>query len=336
MNGQIYLFTVLIILVLIIAVALILKRLAEIKEATKPDETLKDWLKSQQQSSQVMSRAINERLDNAARVIGQVQKNIGEMSEIGRGMKDIQEFLRSPKLRGNIGEQVLKELLAQMLPKNSFFLQHTFKSGAKVDAAIKTSAGIIPVDSKFPMENCRRLMGAKNESEKKEAEKEFVKDVKKHIDDIANKYILTEEGTIDYALMYLPSETVYYEVVNNIELFDYGGKKRVLPVSPTTFYAYLRAILMSFEGQKIEQRAQYILAAIKAIQKDYLKVEENLSVLGKHVQNAYNQMSNVNTGFTQLGQKINTTQNLGQSEHQDKLPKKIKLDNDWNLRKKIK
>ena len=326
--AEFYLLFALIILGLFIAVFFILRKLAEIKEATKPDETLKDWLKSQQQSSQVMSRAINERLDNAARVIGQVQKNIGEMSEIGRGMKDIQEFLRSPKLRGNIGEQVLKELLAQMLPKNSFFLQHTFKSGAKVDAAIKTSAGIIPVDSKFPMENCRRLMGAKNESEKKEAEKEFVKDVKKHIDDIANKYILTEEGTIDYALMYLPSETVYYEVVNNIELFDYGGKKRVLPVSPTTFYAYLRAILMSFEGQKIEQRAQYILAAIKAIQKDYLKVEENLSVLGKHVQNAYNQMSNVNTGFTQLGQKINTTQNLGQSEHQDKLPKKIKLDND--------
>jgi len=328
MVAEFYLLFALIILGLFIAVFFILRKLAEIKEATKPDETLKDWLKSQQQSSQVMSRAINERLDNAARVIGQVQKNIGEMSEIGRGMKDIQEFLRSPKLRGNIGEQVLKELLAQMLPKNSFFLQHTFKSGAKVDAAIKTSAGIIPVDSKFPMENCRRLMGAKNESEKKEAEKEFVKDVKKHIDDIANKYILTEEGTIDYALMYLPSETVYYEVVNNIELFDYGGKKRVLPVSPTTFYAYLRAILMSFEGQKIEQRAQYILAAIKAIQKDYLKVEENLSVLGKHVQNAYNQMSNVNTGFTQLGQKINTTQNLGQSEHQDKLPKKIKLDND--------
>ncbi len=328
MMPEFYLLLALIIVVLFIAVFLILRKLAEIKEATKPDETLKDWLKSQQQSSQVMSRAINERLDNAARVIGQVQKNIGEMSEIGRGMKDIQEFLRSPKLRGNIGEQVLKELLAQMLPKSSFFLQHTFKSGAKVDAAIKTSAGIIPVDSKFPMENCRRLMGAKNESEKKEAEKQFVKDVKKHIDDISNKYILTEEGTIDYALMYLPSETVYYEVVNNTELFDYGGKKRVLPVSPTTFYAYLRAILMSFEGQKIEQRAQYILAAIKAIQKDYLKVEENLSVLGKHVQNAYNQMNNVNSGFTQLGQKINTTQNLGQSERQEKLPKKIKLNND--------
>jgi len=312
-NREIYLLSVLIIIVVATAVVLIFRKLAEIKEATKPDETLKDWLKSQQQSSQLMSRSINERLDNAARVIGQVQRNIGEMSEIGRGMKDIQEFLRSPKLRGNIGEQVLKELLAQMLPKSSFFLQHTFKSGVKVDAAIKTSAGIIPVDSKFPMENFRRMIGAQNETEKKAAEKEFIKDVKKHIDDIASKYILTEEGTIDYALMYLPSETVYYEVVNNTELFDYGGKKRVLPVSPTTFYAYLRAILMSFEGQKIEERAQQILAAIKAIQKDYLKVEDNLLILGKHVQNAYNQMSNVSTGFTQLGQKINSTQNLGES-----------------------
>ena len=312
MGKEIYLLSALIITALVIAIFLILKKLAEIKEATKPDETLKDWLKSQQQSSQIMSRSINERLDNAARVISQVQRNIGEMSEIGRGMKDIQEFLRSPKLRGNIGEQVLKDLLAQMLPKNSFFLQHTFKSGVKVDAAIKTSAGIIPVDSKFPMENFRKMIGAQNETEKKSFEKEFVKDVKKHIDDISNKYILTEEGTIDYALMYLPSETVYYEVVNNTELFDYGGKKRVLPVSPTTFYAYLRAILMSFEGQKIEEHAQQILSAIKAIQKDYLKVEENLSVLGRHVQNAYNQMNNVNAGFNQLGQKINSTQTLGQ------------------------
>lgn len=327
MNGQIYLLLALIIIALFIAVFLILRRLSEIKEMARPDETLKEWVKSQQQSSQSMSRSINERLDNAARVIGQVQRNIGEMSEIGRGMKDIQEFLRSPKLRGNIGEQVLKELLAQMLPKNSFFLQHTFKSGVKVDAAIKTSAGIISVDSKFPMENFRKMVGAQNEGEKKAAEKEFIRDVKKHIDDIANKYILTEEGTIDYALMYLPSETVYYEVVNNTELFDYGGGKRVLPVSPTTFYAYLRAILMSFEGQKIEQRASQILASIKAIHKDYLKVEDNLAVLAKHVQNSYNQMNNVSNGFTQLGQKINSTQNLGQVDTQAKLLKKIKLDN---------
>lgn len=311
MSRDIYLIAALIIAGLAIIFYFLNKKLSEIKEATRPDETLKEWLKSQQEASQTMSRAINERLDNAARVIGAVQRNIGEMSEIGRGMKELQEFLRSPKLRGNIGEQVLKELLGQMLPKQSFYFQYTFKSGVTVDAAIKTASGMIPVDSKFPMENFRKMTAAKNDEEKKIFEKGFVKDVKTHIDDIASKYILTEEGTIDYALMYIPSEAVYYEIVNNPELFDYSGKKRVLPVSPMTFYAYLRAILMSFEGQKIEARARQILAAIRAVQKDYQKVEENLSVLGKHIQNAYNQMSNVTSGFTQLGQKLSSTQALG-------------------------
>jgi len=298
------------------------RKLSDLAEKQKPSEELLEIIKMLQSDSkenrkilldslQTNTRALNDRLDNAARVIGQVQKNIGEMSEIGRGMKELQEFLRSPKLRGNIGEQVLKELLGQMLPKQSFNLQYTFKSGAIVDAAIKTASGIIPVDSKFAMENFRRMNAAQAEVEKKAAEKDFIKDVKNHIDSISAKYILTEEGTIDYALMYLPSESVYYEVVNNTELFDYAGKKRVLPVSPMTFYAYLRTILMSFEGQKIEARARQILLAIRAIQKDYTKVEDNLSVLGRHVQNAYNQMSNVLSSFTLLGQKLTSTQSLG-------------------------
>lgn len=312
MPNEFYLLAALIIGAIALAAFLINKKLAEIKEATRPDDTLVEWLKSQQATSQETSKAINERLDRAARVIAGVQKSIGEMSEIGRGMKDLQEFLRSPKLRGNIGEQVLKELLGQMLPKKSFNLQYSFKSGAKVDAAIRTTAGIIPVDAKFPMENFRKMTAAKTDEEKKMFEKELVRDVKKHIDDISSKYILTEEGTIDYALMYLPTEAVYYEVVNNSDLFDYAGNKRVLPVSGTTFYAYLRAILMSFEGQKIEAKAGQILASIRAVQKDYNKVEDNLSVLGKHIQNAYNQMSNVLSGFTLLGQKLSSTQALGE------------------------
>ncbi len=262
-------------------------------------------------SLQRNTHSLNVRLDEATRVIGQVQKNVGEMSEIGRGMKDLQEFLRSPKLRGNIGEQVLRELLGQMLPKSSFHLQYAFKSGEKVDAAIKTAAGIIPIDSKFPMENFRRMSEAKTDLEKKQVEKDFVRDVKKHIEAISKKYILTEEGTIDYALMYIPSESVYYEIVNNMDLYDYSSAKRVMPVSPTTFYAYMRAILMSFEGQKIEARAKEILSAIRSIQKDYMKVEDNLGVLQKHLNNAYNMMASVFTSFTQLGQKISSTQSLG-------------------------
>ena len=313
---------------IIVAVALVVlviflnKKLSEIKNSQKPSEELLEIIKMLQTGSkedrrvllnslQQNTQAMNERLDNAARVISQVQKNIGEFSEIGRGMKDLQDFLRSPKVRGNIGEQVLKEMLGQFLPKKSFNLQYTFKSGEKVDAAIKTAGGIIPVDSKFPMENFRKMTGADTDADKKIYEREFVKDVKKHIDDIGRKYILTEEGTIDYALMYIPSEGVYYEVVNNQDLFDFSQSKRVLPVSPTTFYAYLRAILMSFEGQKIESRAKEILSSLRAIQKDYEKTEENLTVLQKHLTNAFNMMSNVFTSFSTLGQKIAGAGKLG-------------------------
>ena len=308
---------------LVVVGFLVNKRLTEISEAQKPSEELLEIIKMLQEGSkedrktllsslQKNTQALNERLDAAARVIGRVQRNIGEMSEIGRGIKDMQEFLRSPKIRGNVGEQVLKELLAQMLPKQSFNFQYTFKSGEKVDAVIKTTAGMIPIDSKFPMENFRKMTGAESEAEKKTFEKQFVRDVKIHLDTISKKYILTEEGTIDYALMYIPSEAVYYEIVNNPKLFDYASSKRVLPVSPTTFYAYMRAILMSFEGQKIETKAREILAAIRAVQKDYNKVEDNLSKLQRHLNNAYNMMNNVLTSFTQLGQKIVSTQTLGQ------------------------
>jgi len=314
----------------------LLRKIDQISEKSRPDEALTEWLKTMQQSveetnrnlNKVMretnksmvdslqksSQSMNERLDKAAEFIAGVKKEVGQMAEIGRGMKDIQEFLQSPKLRGNIGEMVLKQLLAQMLPRQSFHLQYAFKSGEIVDAAISTSAGIISVDSKFPMENFRKMMAGEGKKEKRVARQSFINDVRKHIRAIASKYILPEEGTIDYALMYIPSEAVYYETVNDPDLFDYAGKHRVLPVSPTTFYAYMKAILMSFEGQKIEARAQQILSSLRAIEKDYGKVNDNLGVLNRHLTNAYNQMNNVLLGFTLLGQKLINTKALGESK----------------------
>ena len=315
--------------ILIIGFAIIIYFINK-KQNSNPDSSLIEWMKSMQssfdQNSKTMnstllsnSKQLNNRLDNAARVISAVQKNIGEMSEIGRSMRELQDFLKSPKLRGNIGEQVLKELLGQLLPKSSFNIQYAFKNGSIVDAAIKTEAGIIPIDSKFPMENFRKMNANGTDAEKKAAEKEFISDVKKHIDDIAKKYILPSEGTIDYALMYIPSESVYYEIVNNLTLFDYSAKYRVLPVSPMTFYAYLRAILMGFEGQKITQHAQKILAGLRSIQKEYEKVGENLDTLGKHVTNSYNMMNQVDSGFSKLGNKIKNTSTL-ESEEKELLP----------------
>lgn len=294
---------------LVILITLVLKQ--------KPSGDMVEWLKSTGARLEHQNKSFNERLDNAARVIGDVNKNIGEFSEIGRGMKDLQEFLQSPKLRGNIGEQVLKELLKQFLPNESFNLQYTFKSGEKVDAAIMTSAGIIPVDSKFPMENFRKMTASADSSG--ESGRAFERDVRKHIDDISKKYILTDEGTLDYALMYIPAEAVYYEIVNNQTLFDYAQSRRILPVSPTTFYAYIKAILMSFEGQKIEKQAKEILSSLRAIKKDYGKVEENLGVMQKHLTNATNMMGNVYSSFTNLGQKISSTQNLDSSIKEKKV-----------------
>lgn len=283
--------------------------LNKLEEKTKLSDELVEWLKTS-------TIQFNIRLDNAAKVIGDVQKSIGEFSEIGRSMSELQEFLQSPKLRGNIGEQVLKELLAQYFPKHSFALQYTFKNGEKVDAVIKTSQGMIPIDSKFPMENFRKMMKETNRDEKSKLVKEFTEDVKRHIVDIAKKYILVEEGTSDYALMYIPSESVYYEIINNNELFDFSGEKRVLPVSPMSFYAYMKAILMSYEGARIQSQAKEILEILKAIKKDYEKSQESLSTLGKHITNAYNQMASVTKNFMTLGQKLSSTHLLSEKKEQ--------------------
>ncbi len=294
-------------------------------QSQKPSDELLQVIKMMQVGSkedramllttlQQNTRSLNERLDAAARVIGEVNKNIGEMSEIGRGMKELQMFLTSPKLRGNIGEHVLKDLISQMFPKSSFHLQYTFKSGEKVDAAIKTAAGILPIDSKFPMENFQKMNEVEGEKERAQFRNLFRRDIRKHIITISKKYILPEEGTMDFALMYIPSESVYYEVVNSRELITLAQSSRVYPVSPTTLYAHLQTLLLSFEGQKIEARAREVFTLLRAVQKEYEKVDENLGVLQRHLNNAYNMMNNVLTGFNQLGQKITSTKSLGEGD----------------------
>jgi DNA recombination protein RmuC len=208
---------------------------------------------------------------------------------------------------------VLKDLITQIFPKNSFHLQYQFKSGEKVDAAIQTDAGILPIDSKFPMENFQKYSKAKTDVEKVAFHKEFGRDIKKHIDAIAKKYILPDEGTMDFALMYVPSESVFYEVVVMDDLTEYARTKRVYIVSPTTLYAHLQTILLSYEGHKIEEQAQEVMKLLRGLQNDYAKVNDSLDVLGKHIGNASNQYANVNKGFMGLGQKLSSAKHLSAS-----------------------
>lgn len=260
------------------------------------------------------SRQLNDRLDTAARVIGDLKQSLGEMTEVGRGIRSLQEFLQSPKLRGNIGEQVLQDMIGQTFPKNSFHLQYSFKSGVKVDAVLKTDAGLLCIDSKFPMENFNVMHKGETEGERARAKREFMADVKKHVADIARKYILPEEGTMDFALMYIPSEGVYYEIANMNDLMDYARKLRVYPVSPNTLYAHLQVLLLSFQGKDLEQKSKQVFQLLRAIQKDYGKVEENLGVLGRHITNAHNSMSSVSSSFNLMGQKLSQTQSLREGE----------------------
>jgi len=323
----------LIIAVLVIGFAVVIFIINKKLSVNKSDETLVSWLKSMQisldntgknlsDSLQKSNSELNRRLDTASQLMGQIRQDAGKFSELSLSMKNLQDYLKSPKLRGNIGEEVLKDLISQMFPKNSFFLQYAFKSGNKVDAAIKTDAGILPIDSKFPSENFQQMMASENENEKEAARKDFVRDVKKHISDISEKYILPEEGTMDFALMYIPSEPVYYEVVNELELTEYARKNRVYPVSPNTLYANLQVILLSFQGKNIELKSHQLFAILRGIQKDYSKLGETLSTLNKHITNSYNQMGNVNSEFLIMGQKLSSTKNLEAVEEFKKLSSK--------------
>lgn len=323
---EIFLIVTFFIISLIIIIWFLHRELREVKKPVQND-TLIEWLKSMQQDVrgtstsvakllQENTRQLNDRLDNAARVISSVQKNLGEMSEVGRGIKSLQEFLQSPKLRGGIGEQVLKDMISQTFPKNAFHLQYGFKSGMKVDAVLKTDAGLLCIDSKFPMENFNLMVKGETEIGRKQARRDFIADVKKHISDISRKYILPEEGTMDFALMYIPSESVYYEVATIQELSNFSRQSRVYPVSPNTLYAHLQVLLLSFQGKDLETKSRRVFQLLRAIQKDYTKIEENLGVLGRHITNANNQMSNVSTSFGLMGQKLSQTQLIENIEDQ--------------------
>lgn len=257
------------------------------------DPTITEWLKATNQN-------VNQSLENATRLMADVQRNLGEMSEVGRGIKSLQEFLASPKLRGGLGEEILEQMIGQTFPKNAFHLQYSFKSGNKVDAVLKTDAGLLCIDSKFP--------SVKYDTP------EFTTAVKKHLTDIARKYILPEEGTMDFALMYIPSEATYYEVVNSRELTKIARDLRVYPVSPNTLYAHLQVLLQSLQGKELETKSKQVFQLLRAIQKDYSKVDENMSVLGRHLNNAYNQMSNVSSSFNLMGQKISQSEMLESGE----------------------
>lgn len=255
------------------------------------------------------SKQLNERLDKASEVIGGVQKNLGAMQEASQYLKDLHQILQAPKLRGNIGEHVLYDLLKQHFPIESVKLQYTFRSGEKVDALIVTADGSVPVDSKFPMDSFKRFVECTDAAEREKAGKDFTQDVRKHISDVAKKYILPEEGTMDRAIMYVPSEPVVYEIVNNFhDLVDYAYQKSVVIASPSMLTQYLKVILVGFERQQVAAQVNQILSSLKAIRIEAGKFGEDLRLTVKHITNAKNAADEASSSFSRLEGKISSIQ----------------------------
>jgi DNA recombination protein RmuC len=217
------------------------------------------------------------------------------MEQVGRDISGLEQILRAPKVRGGLGEVLLERLLADILPADGYRMQHAFRSGDKVDAVVLVAGRLVPVDSKFPLENFRRLLEETDDDRRERARRAFVRDVKNRVDEVAKKYIVPDEGTFDFALMYIPAENVYYEAVLRDDagsaedsLLGHALSRRVVPVSPNSFYAYLQVILLGLRGLRIEQNAREILGVLGRLSVDAGKFREQFDTLGRHLTNARN------------------------------------------------
>jgi DNA recombination protein RmuC len=252
------------------------------------------------QSARVMhdsSNTVAGRLASVHNTFAELQKQVGEMTEQARQLSDlsrsvtaIEHVLRAPKMRGNFGEEQLEALLGLIFPQQQFVIQHRFPSGEIVDVLLRLPIGNVAIDAKFPLENFRRIAGAGTEDEKKSSRRNFVRDVKKRVDEIATRYIRPTEGTLSLALMYVPAENVYYETIIRDEagddLYHYCLNRRVLPVSPNSLYAYLETVMVGLKGLEVGQRAHAILAEIESLRIELEKFAKAYDTIGQHIRNA--------------------------------------------------
>jgi len=253
--------------------------------------------------------------------LGQLSESARQIMELGKNVSQLQDILRPPQIRGGFGELMLDRLLAQILPRENYEMQHRFRNGETVDAAIRLGEGLVPVDSKFPLDNFLRYIQAETDDEKRAALRAFARDVRGHIDAIARKYIHPEEGTFDFALMYIPAENVYYECVvksdympDQESLSSYALEKRVIPVSPNSFYGYLKAIVLGLRGLRVEENARRIVDHLQQLGRDFDRFHQEFEVLGGHISHTKTKYEELDKHVDRLGTAISVPMESGLPE----------------------
>jgi DNA recombination protein RmuC len=273
-----------------------------------------------QKSLQTSQTSLNQNLQSSQKILSQLNTQIGglqksseHMLKLGDDVKRLQIILSSPKLRGQIGEWSLENLLSQVLPQESFHLQFPFKDGKIVDALIKLADFTVPVDAKFPLSAFEAMTKAESDDEKSKLRKQFQKDVTLHIDKIASSYIRPAEGTLDFAIMYIPAENVYYETIIKYDsdtknILQYALDKKVIPVSPNLLYAYLMTVVMGLHGLQIEKQANEIRQSLKKLIASFGDFASHWEVLGRHLRNAYGQYNEGQTKLDRFGMNLEQIQ----------------------------
>ena len=247
------------------------------------DTRMTSTLTSTLESNQSLAQSIFDTL-------GDVRNATQTVADQAREFSTLQDLLRAPKARGAIGEAMLEELLRQVLPPQAYSMQHRFGSGVVVDAVVRAGGRLVCIDSKFPLANYRRMCDASDDIVRIEAERAFAADVDRHIRDISTRYIVPDEGTFDFAVMYVPAEGVYAEVLRLAHrkrpLFEAAVDARIMPMSPLTMFGYLQTILFGLKCLRIEEHAEAILSFCGRLQQDVERFATEYDVLGTHLGNA--------------------------------------------------
>ena len=277
------------------SIAMLAQQLEAIKGSQdKFGQTVEKNLQSGQKDIGQYVRSSQDTLTKLHKQLGELQGSSRQMISVGTDVRKLQDILKSPKLRGQLGERSLENLLADILPAGSFEFQHHFKNGKIVDAIVKLVDYSVPIDAKFPLPAFETLTAAKDDEDRTKLRTQFYRDVVKHIDKIAANYINPEEGTLDFALMYIPAENIYYETViryaaDKTDILKYALDKKVIPVSPNLLYAYLMTVVMGLHGMQIEKQAAEIRQNMRKLTSDFTDFSNTWSVLGKHIKNTYGQ-----------------------------------------------
>ena len=287
----------------------------------KISSQVNERLNQMNQSLQEAAKVIGLNLGNTTSVFGNVKEQLGRLEttnkqivDISKDISSLQELLRAPKFRGAMGEVLLENLLSQVLPKDHYSTQYRFKSGEAVDAIIRLGERIVPVDAKFSLENFQKMLEVQDEQLKAGLRKKFIQDVKNRIDEVSSKYILPQENTYDFALMYIPAENVYYEVIIKEDIFSYSLAKKVIPVSPNTIYAYLEVICLGLKGLKVEENAKKILKSLSALEIEIDKFKEDFGILGTHLVNSKTKYEESQKHLDKLSDKLINIQDTKQIE----------------------